>query len=69
MALKIVRKPGEGIVIRCGAEELVVVVEKSSATRCSLNFTGARSIRVERLEKGTRNDYGSAKRSTQPRAR
>lgn len=65
MALRIVRKVGEGILITCGSESVLVTVEKSNGTRCVLDCIGPRSMRIQRIEKGTRNDYGPAKRSAE----
>jgi hypothetical protein len=43
----------------------LVTVEKSNGTRCVLDCIGPRSMRIQRIEKGTRNDYGPAKRSAE----
>jgi hypothetical protein len=67
MALRIVRKVGEGILITCGSESVLVTVEKSTGAKCVLDCTGPRSMRIQRIDKGTRNDYGSTERSAEAR--
>ena len=65
----IVRREGEGIRVSCGGESIDIVVGKITETRCTLDCTGPRSLKVERIETGDRNDYGQAARGKDSRTR
>lgn len=69
MSLRIVRRDGEGLRITCGTEEIYIVVAKTTEAKCVLDCIGPRSMRVERIENGDRNDYGQAARGPDARPR
>lgn len=69
MSLRIVRRDGEGLRITCGTEEIYIVVAKTTEAKCVLDCIGPRSMRVERIENGERNDYGQAARGPHARPR
>ena len=53
----------------CGTEEIYIVVAKTTEAKCVLDCIGPRSMRVERIENGDRNDYGQAARGSHARPR
>lgn len=69
MSLRIVRRDGEGLRITCGTEEIYIVVAKTTEAKCVLDCIGPRSMRVERIENGDRNDYGQTARGPDARPR
>jgi len=69
MSLRIVRRDGQGLRITCGTEEIYIVVAKTTEAKCVLDCIGPRSMRVERIENGDRNDYGQAARGPDARPR
>jgi len=69
MSLRIVRRDGEGLRITCGTEEIYIVVAKTTEAKCVLDCIGPRSMRVERIENGDRNDHGQTARGPHARPR